>query len=215
MSIYGRTSQYYLKKYNASTNAPMNGGKISSSDLQMLLNSSYDDDIKDTQNYIVDKDLSNLTTRVYKRNNDKNDVFVVHRGSKDIQDVIDNYTYIKQTYYNNKRLDKARKIQQEAQEKYGSMNITTLGHSKGAYYAEQLGQDSKDIITLNKPVHLSDVFKRVPMNQTDIKTTYDPVSVLRPYQKGNKPYIIESKTMNILKEHTTGVLDDMEVIFGS
>ena len=134
---------------------------------------------------------------------------------EDIQDVIDNYTYIKQTHYNNKRLDKARKIQQEAQEKYGSKNITTLGHSKGAYYAEQLGQDSKDIITLNKPVHLSDVFKRVPMNQTDIKTTYDPVSVLRPYQKGNKPYIIESKTMNILKEHTTGVLDDMEVIFGS
>ena len=101
MSIYGRTSQYYLKKYNAFTNAPMTGGKISSSDLQMLLNSSYDDDIKDTQNYIVDKDLSNLTTRVYKRNNDKNDVFVVHRGSKDIQDVIDNYTYIKQTHYNN------------------------------------------------------------------------------------------------------------------
>jgi len=55
--------------------------------------------------------------------------------------------------------------------------VSTLGHSKAGKVAEEVGKNSKEIITLNKPTHITDIFSKVPNNQTDIKSSGDPVSL--------------------------------------
>ena len=64
---------------------------------------------------------------------------------------------------------------------------------------------------MNKPVNITDaLFTRVPKSQTDIRTQYDPVSFLRPFQRGSKVETIKSTTKNPLKEHKTSVLGRLD-----
>jgi hypothetical protein len=192
----------------------MYGGAISAKDLQLLLNESYEKGERDVGDYEIDKELSNLTTKVFKRKN-TNDVFIVHRGSYDAKDWLANFNYIRRGYYSDDRLKQAKKIQQATETKYGANNVSTLGHSRGAKFAEELGKNSKEIITLNKPAHLTDLFSKVPNNQTDIKSSGDPVSLLRPLQRGNKPVILKSDTSNPITEHKLGVLDNVDAMYGT
>jgi hypothetical protein len=102
-----------------------------------------------------------------------------------------------------KRTDRykhANKIQKEAEKKYNVTN--TLGHSLEAGIAEEVGKNSANITTLNKPVGLHNVNKKVTKKQKDIKTSFDPISVFRPFQKGKKATVIKAKTWNPLKEHS-------------
>ena len=192
----------------------INGGAISAKDLQLLLNESYEKREEDIGDYEIDKDLSNLTTKVFKRKG-TDEVFIVHRGSYDRKDWVANFNYIRRGFYSDDRLKQAKKIQQATEDKYGANNVSTLGHSKGAKVAEEVGGKSKEIITLNKPAHLTDIFSKVPNNQTDIKTSGDPVSLLRPLHRGNKPIILESDTSNPITEHKLGVLDNVDAIYGT
>ncbi len=188
---------------------PPQGGKLNAKELELLLKSPYDAEIVDVKTdgdrFIIDKELSNETTKVFKKDG-TDEVFVVHSGSKDMRDVLENFNYIKSGFYSSAKLNQAKATQKSAEEKYGAKNISTLGHSKGGKYAEMLGKKTKEIITLNKPVHLTDIFTKVPKKQTDIKTTYDPVSFLRKLQRGNKPVIIQSESSNLLEEHKGKVL---------
>jgi hypothetical protein len=43
--------------------------------------------------------------------------------------------------------------------------------------------------------------RKVPKNQTDMRTSRDAVSILRPLQKGKKEITIKSDSLNLLKEH--------------
>jgi hypothetical protein len=120
---------------------------------------------------------------------------------------------------NNRRFAHARNIQSQAEAKYGPENITTLGSSLGAKIAEKVGNKTKEVITLNKPTIPMDLIKgrKLPKNQTDIRTSRDPVSILRPFQKANnKEITIPSKTLNPFREHSTDVLSRMheETLFG-
>ena len=142
-------------------------------------------------------------------------MFITHRGSYDRKDWVANFNYLRRGFYSDDRLKQAKKIQQATEDKYGASNVSTLGHSKGAKVAEEVGGKSKEIITLNKPAHLTDIFSKVPKKQTDIKTTGDPVSILRPLQRGNKPVILKSDTSNPITEHKLGVLDNVEATYGS
>jgi len=191
----------------------MYGGAISAKDLQLLLNESYEKNEKDVGDYEIDRELSNLTTKVFKKKG-TDEVFIVHRGSYDAKDWFANFNYLRRGYYSDDRLKQAKKTQQATEEKYGSQNVSTLGHSKGAKVAEEVGGKSKEIITLNKPSHITDLFYKVPENQTDIKSSGDPVSLLRPLQRGNKPIILESDTSNPITEHKLGVLDNIESTYG-
>jgi hypothetical protein len=94
-----------------------------------------------------------------------------------------------------------------------------LGDSLGAKIAEKVGNKTKEVITLNRPTIPMDIIKgkKVPKNQTDIRTSRDPVSILRPFQKAsNKEITIPSKTLNPFKEHSTDVLSRLhaETLFG-
>jgi ribosomal protein S15P/S13E len=96
-----------------------------------------------------------------------------------------------------------KEIQRLAEEKYKNAKLTTTGHSIGSIHAENATKG--DIVTLNKPVKLSDYLKEKNPNQTDIRTQFDPVSILN----NNVDITIKSKSLNPLYEHSTETLKDL------
>jgi hypothetical protein len=180
---------------------------ISNKELQDLLAKSYQGELGDYGDYKVDRELSNPISQVY-YNEKKRQPIVVHRGSAEAEDWKENARYGLFNDKSGEHFKKAEKTQRRAEAKYGTKNLTTIGHSKGATHAEEFGQRGKQIITLNKPVSPYDLAtKRVPENQIDIKTSGDPVSALRGLQFGNEARVLDSKSYNPLAEHSVNVLE--------
>jgi hypothetical protein len=179
------------------------GGSLTAQETKDLLNSSYNKKNKDYGDYKIDKSLSGKRTKVY-YNEKENKPVVVHRGTASIQDI---GTDIGLAFgHRGKRFNHAKKIQKKAEKKYGTENLHTLGHSLGGIVAEEVGGNSKNIITLNKAVTPLELNRKNGKNQTDIKTSNDPVSMLNKFSK-NKASVIKSEGWNPLAEHTVDVLD--------
>jgi hypothetical protein len=189
----------------------VNGGSLSAKDTKDFLNSSYSKELKDINGYKIDKSLSGQRVQVY-HNPQNNKTVVVHRGTQSVQDWGTNLSM--SLGHKGKRFNHAKKIQKQAEDKYKNSDFITLGHSQGAKWSEMLGNknNNNEVITLNKPTLPIDLIqgKKVKKNQTDIKTSRDPVSILRGLQKGKKAKVIKSKTFNPLKEHTVNVLDRLD-----
>ena len=183
------------------------GGKLKVKQLKNLLNASYSNILSDIDDFKIDKDLSNQMVQVY-YNPLTGQAVIVHRGTANINDVIVD-TKLLFGFKNNSRFNDARNIQKLTEKKYGPNNVSTIGHSLGAAIAEDVGKNSKEIITLNKPITPTDIFfkKKVGINQYDIRTKRDPISLLKPFQKDVKDISIESTTNNPLIEHSTNTLD--------
>jgi hypothetical protein len=191
-------------------NGSARGGSLSSEDLEALLAKSYSKNPEDYKDFQVDKSLSGQRVQVY-HNPTTQQTIVAHRGTASVPNWIENVAYAVGNDKSGKAFQHSKKIQDQAYQKYGKENITTIGHSKGALHAQEYGKEGKEVITLNKPVNIHDVlFTRVPKSQTDIRTQYDPVSFLRPFQRGNKAETIKSTTKNPLKEHQTSVLGRLD-----
>jgi len=193
------------------------GGSLANEDLQALLAKSYSKNPEDYKDFKVDKSLSGQRVQVY-HNPTTQQTIVAHRGTSSIPNWIENVAYAVSNDKSGKAFQHSKKIQDQAYQKYGKENITTIGHSKGALHAQEYGKEGKEVITLNKPVNITDaLFTRVPKSQTDIRTQYDPVSFLRPFQRGSKVETIKSTTKNPLAEHKTSVLGrlDPRRLFGS
>ena len=189
------------------------GGSIDSKDLKHFLSESYSKKHKDYKEFVLDNDLSGKKTQVY-YNPKSGQSVVVHRGTATMTDWITDARYALGNT-DLKRFRHAKDIQKKAESKYGGKNVSTIGHSLGSKAAELAGKNSKEIITLNKPVSVKDlIYTKVPKNQTDIRTTYDPVSLLRPFQRGNKAKTIQSETKNPLTEHSTETLDREQRMYG-
>jgi hypothetical protein len=192
---------------------------VSAKDLQHFLSKSYDKTHHDYKKYQVDPHLSGQRVQVY-YDSTKNHAVVVHRGTKGVQDWGTDASLLLTGYQkNNRRFAHAKNIQNQAEAKYGKQNISTLGSSLGAKIAEKVGKKTKEVITLNNPTIPLDLIKgkKLPKNQTDIRTSLDPISILRPFQKAsNKEITIPSKTLNPFREHSTDVLSRLhaETLFG-
>lgn len=179
------------------------GKGIRFGEMKNLLKSSYQKKRQDVGDWKVDTALSRPEAQVYSKDGE---AVVVHRGTHRLADW---GTNIAMTLgITTDRMKRAREVQRKAESKYGKENITTLGHSLGAKLAEDYGAGTKQVATLNKPTLPLDVLrgKSVPEKQTDIKTSGDPVSILRGLQKGKKAVNISSKTYNPLLEHSTETL---------
>ena len=157
--------------------------------LNYLLSSTYkpNSQVGVIDNYVPDPTLSDNRVKVF-HNKEKKHTVVAHRGSASAGDWMENLLYLR----NIKRgpnWTHSKEIQKKAEEKYGVSNLTTIGHSKGALHAQEFGKKG-DIVTLNKPVNLVDIFKKVPQNQKDYRGEGDLVSILRPLQRGNKETVL-------------------------
>jgi hypothetical protein len=149
--------------------------------------------------YTEDRDLSNNRVKVYHDPTTKHTV-VAHRGSASKQDWLENAMYAV-GFRGGANYKHSREKQKKAQIKYGTENLTTIGHSKGALHAQDFGQEG-DIVTLNKPVNIKDALRfKVPKYQTDYRGGGDIVSGLRGLQRGAKPVTLrkEKKSFSTLK----------------
>ena len=93
----------------------------------------------------------------------------------------------------------------KALDKYGEENIIVFGHSRGSPYLSALNRDKplKHSITLNKPVAWGDFGKRLPSNETSIRTSRDPVSMFRFLERSRNKRTVRIKTLNPLTAHGT------------
>lgn len=158
--------------------------------------------------YQLDEQLSGKRAQVYR--NDEGKAIVAHRGTQGLRDWITDAGFA--LGIKGRRFKHAAKVQRAAEKKYGSENISTVGHSLGAALAEENGKRSKNVVTLNKPTRPQDLFKRQRENQVDIRSSLDPVSVLAPlrYHNPKRNITIKSETYDPLIEHSTGVLDRIQ-----
>lgn len=189
--------------------------KLSTSNLETMLANTYKPNSEGDAvgGYTLDSSLSNNRVKVYHDPATKHTV-VGHRGSASKQDWVENALYavgIK----GGKNFKHSREVQKKAQAKYGTDNLTTIGHSKGAMHAQEFGQ-SGDVITLNKPVNVTDALRhKVSSNQKDYRGEGDVVSALRPIQRGSKAVVLKKSAnkkgswnpiKNVLDEHSTETL---------
>ena len=180
------------------------GGALPTDTLRKVLDNSYTQTRDDIDGYKVDKSLSGKRAQVYVNADGK--AIVSHRGTSGLHDVLTDMKYVMGQLGTTKRLKHARRIQKEAEAKYGSQNTTTVGHSLGSVLAQKVGRNSAEIITMNKPVGIWDMRRKIRDIQTDIRTTRDPVSFLRPFQKGAKALEIQSHSFSPLVEHSYNTL---------
>jgi hypothetical protein len=188
----------------------LQGGKLKVSTLKNLLNASYEPKDK-VNNYVLDKNLSSKTSKVY-YDPSTNKAVVAHMGTSGLTDWFNNFIYGlggKKLYKFTSRYKQAKKVQEEATKKYGNDNISTIGHSQGGLQAELLGSPTHEIITLNKATRPFSNIKH--LNQYDIKTQKDIVSSLNPLQGySTNDLVIPSESKNPLKEHSIETLERLD-----
>lgn len=186
------------------------GGKLAAHEMSDLLAASYDKKIHDVGDFKIDRQLSGQRAQVY-YNPKTGQAVVVHRGTAGMHDWITDARLLFGDK-KSKRFKHGEKVQKEAEQKYGKNIVTTIGHSLGSVISERVGQDSHEVLTLNKPVTPKDLIKgkKVSDKQYDVRTAYDPVSILRPHQGGKEEQTIESITFNPLAEHKTDTLKRLD-----
>lgn len=205
-----------LKKKNKDVQYVSHGGKMKVNLINRFLHNSYnkkhDDNI---DGYQKDAELSGTRFQAY-YHPEKDHLVTVHKGTNSAQDWL---TDLRLGLFNDKsgkRFKHAKQQQQKAEQKYNAQNVSVLGHSLGSTLAAESGKNANEVITLNKPTTLFDFGKKANANQYDIKTSFDPVSALRPLERKNgNEQNIHSTTWNPLTEHSTAVLNrlngDMEI----
>jgi hypothetical protein len=183
----------------------LKGGSLSPDEIQGFLKKSYEKKPSSFQGYQIDKSLSGERVQVY-YNPTLQQAVVVHRGSAGAKDWLVNDAGLL-VGYRGDRFSHAKDIQNKAEKKYGAKNVTTLGHSLGAKIAEEVGQNSKEIITLNKPTVDT---KKVSGKQYDIRTSSDLVSGLSGIASSKNQTTIPSGFRNPYSEHSPDVLSRLD-----
>lgn len=196
----------------------MDGGSLKVSVFQALLESSYTGN--EVQGFTIDKSISSKETRVYVSNISEQ-VIVAHTGTYSTSDWGNNAVFAllgDSGYQLTPRYNRAKKIQQKAEKKYGAKNISTIGHSQAGLLAQLLGQNTHEIITLNKATRPQDFLQlSKPSKQYDVRSNGDVVSVWgNPFLKKNTT-TIKKKSNNPISEHSPNVLSrlDKDTLIGS
>jgi len=192
---------------------PLKGGALKASTLKGLLQSGYkkpDEQVKELDGYVRDDSLSGRRHQVY-YNPTNGEALISHRGTESTAaDWLNNAAYATGLYKFTNRYKVGRDAQKKAEQKYGANNLTTIGHSQGAMLSGDLGKNSKQIISVDRPAKLSEVlFHKTPKNHQDIRTSKDLVSSMIPFQKmTNKPITIKTNE-NPISAHDLSHLDKL------
>ena len=188
-----------------------NGEPMNSSKLYDLVDASYKQNLPAEQigynnGYRMDKKLSNHEQKVFIDKDDN--PTVVFTGSNKLSDwLITNPAIALGLQHKTSRFQNADKLIQDVRNKYKG-ELTAVGHSLGGKLTEHIKADKK--YTINKAVGLGDIGRTVRHNQTDIRTTTDPVSILSKTQKHKGKFIeipsniykpIEAHKYNFIKNN--------------
>jgi hypothetical protein len=190
--------------------------KFSKAEFAGLLSASYDPKLYNVLKFMIDKKLSDKLVKVYTING-SNDVVVVHRGSADGQDWVDNTLH---AFDISLKLTKSYKMhlrrQMRAVQKYGKDNIVCLGHSRGGLYCQQFYRDKlcKQSVVYNKPVMQRDIisgfFGKTDEKNQVVRTSGDLVSIGQNLINKSNDIVIPSKSINVLDNHKTDKIHDLD-----
>ena len=204
--MFGKKS-VQTSKFGTKTPATSGGSLgIKSGDLQVLLKKSYNKTPSDYGDYKVDNELSGQRVQVYK-NDSTGKVVVAHRGTSGMHDVLTDIQYgLGKT--DNKRFDHAKRIQGEAEAKYGKDNILTVGHSLGGLITNAVSNGNQ--ITYNKPA----IFNSTKTNELAIKTSNDPFNYFNDNKENKNKIVIDNGfSLNPFKNHSTDNISKMPNVF--
>ena len=190
------------------------GGKLSPKEFELMLKESYkkpNQRDKTIGDYTIDESLSTPENVVY-HNAKTGETKVAYRGTEGtLKDWSNNLKFAvggMPLYTTTGRYKRAEDIQKQVENKYGTSNLDVLGHSQSGLLAKELGQNSKNIVTLNTAS--SPFYKNDKGNQTNVRSTSDLVSAvskLNPFNWGKKSNIeIKSESHNPVAEHMPDVL---------
>jgi hypothetical protein len=192
------------------------GGGLKVAQIKDFLNASYaENPPNQLGEYQLDIELTNLYVKVYFSISNKK-VIVIHRGTKETSDWLNNLTYgLNSNAYNfTTRFKISKNTQNKAHKKYKGYKIETLGHSQGGLLTHKLGTNSLSSIQLN-PAYKNESQGR---NEYIIRSSLDPVSILKaprtainnvlyPEWSKNHNITIPAKTSNPLTEHSIEILE--------
>jgi len=195
----------------------MEGEGLKPNEIKSLLDASYQDKpASKIGDWELDDKLSTPTAVVY-YNPITDEAVVAHRGTQGVTDWGNNIAYALGAYELTPRYREGKKVQDEAERKYGKKNISTLGHSQGAVLARKLGADTKEIINVN-PAYSGEIPAK---NEYNIRSSNDVVSgafapvasarkVLFPKYSKKRDIKVKAETLNPLTEHSYDILDRLD-----
>ena len=157
----------------------------------------------------LDSSLSNAEQKVYVDR--RNRPTIAYTGSRKVGDWMTNALLATGLQGLSSRFRGAKDLAEKVRAKYNKP-LTIIGHSLGGSLAEYAGGKGDKIVTLDKGVGLSGIGKTIGKNQTDIRTSNDPVSVLSNTQRniGKKITIKDKYDYNLLGAHNYSKLDKLK-----
>jgi hypothetical protein len=150
--------------------------------------------------YKFQSDISSPESKVFLDPQDN--PVILHRGTHRVEDW---GTDLKSVLLGQegRRTKQARELTKKVQETY-KKPVTAYGTSLGGFLSEQSG--AENVVTYNKAVRPTDIFKKRKETQTDIRTSKDIVSLPSIFQRGGKSRTIKVPFYtDIFTAHTTKV----------
>ena len=146
-------------------------------------------------NYKLDRDLSNRKHKVFLDKDNK--PTVAFTGSRTVGDwAFSNLPLALGLEKYTSRFQESKRVVDNVRKKY-NQPLTIVGHSLAGSLAEHAGKKQDKIITVDKGVGIGNIGKKIKNNQTDLRSAFDPVSLLSLTQKA-KNRITIPKTYHIL-----------------
>ena len=196
------------------------GGKLSVREFEKMIKESYkteSDRDRHIGDYVLDPDLSTYETAVY-HNPKTGETKVAYKGTANtLRDWGNNALYALGLHNKTRRYDRAKKVQEAVEKKYGTENLDVLGHSQSGAFVQEIGKNAKNVIALNPATH--PLYKPEGKNATVLKATGDVVSklnYLNPFAK-KQPHISIPSNYNPIEAHLPSVLQniDPDMILGN
>ena len=131
--------------------------------------------------YDYDPELSNMENKVFV-SRETGKPSIAYRGSTTATDWIGNLKL--GLGFKDPEVEKRVQLADKVKAKYGEVD-TIYGHSRGGLVAERAGEKTgAKVITYNKAVVPSDIFKTIRPEQTDVRVKGDVVSLPSFFQSG-------------------------------
>ena len=203
----------------------MCGGSLQVHDIKDFIKASYaQTPPSEINGWWLDTDLSSPYAKVYYKPfpvGQSGDDYAVsatitHMGTKGLSDWGNNLIYGlsgETGYKQTQRFKQAQELQNKTEKKYGSQNVSTLGHSQSGLISQLVGKNSKEVITLNPMTSLQrgTMTATTDPNIFNIRSSADVASVFNIGKTQNKNNIvIPVKSWNLYKEHKSDVLDNLD-----
>jgi len=172
---------------------------------QEFIKNSYKLQKENVADYYLDKSISSREIQVYVDKEQKR-IIVVFTGTYWSLDWLNNYQLIKGKYSQTTRFKNAKKVLNEALDKYEGYKFSLVSHSQSGQITHLLDSNKIFEIISYNPAWLP--LQKQGKNEYIVKTTADPVSVA--VLPNDKTLIFNTGSMNPLYNHSPDALDKLD-----